>query len=309
MAARGGDSAPVMASEEVREVWGWNMGAELPRILDALDSAPYAAVDTEFPGFLHQTPWFATPRERYQDVRRNVDSLKLIQLGFTFFGDGSRRRTWQISFRDFDVFSPSDARSEASVELLKRSGVDFSMTRTEGVDSEVFSELLRRCDWLGRRKPRWVTFQGLYDVAYLVKLLTGAPLPATLPRFAQLVGAILGKVIDVKYLTRFCGGFDLGLARLSESLGVKVEGGAAHQAGFDTLLTARVFEWQMERLRGREEDFEGILHGIEEERIIPLPKEETGREELLICRHHPPILIGMTAPLPGFYVGRIKIFF
>ncbi|CAA7400625.1 unnamed protein product [Spirodela intermedia] len=191
------------------------MGVELPGILEALDSATYAAMDTEFPGFLHQTPRFA---------------MKLIQLGLSFSGDGGRRRTWQISFRDFDVASPSDARSEASVELLKRSGVDLARTRREGV---------------GRRKPRWVTFQGLYDAAYLVKLLTGAPLLPKLPGFARLVGATLGRVIDVKYLTRFCGGFHLGLARLADTAGVKLEGGAAHQAGVDALLTARSsrFKW------------------------------------------------------------------
>ncbi|CAA6672001.1 unnamed protein product [Spirodela intermedia] len=107
------------------------------------------------PGFLHQTPRFASSRERYQDVRRNVDRLKLIQLGFSFFGDGGRRRSWQISFRDFDVASPSDARSEASVELLKR-------RRGFGQDSELSA------------------------------------------------------------------GFHLGLLRLAETVGVKLEGGAAH---------------------------------------------------------------------------------
>ncbi|CAA6671941.1 unnamed protein product [Spirodela intermedia] len=225
MDAGGGHSGRVeTAREEVREVWGWNMGMELPGILEALDSATFVAMDTEFPGFLHQTPRFASSSERYQDVRRNVDNMKLIQLGLCFFGDGGRRRTWQISFRDFDVASASDARSEASVELLKRSGIDLCRTRREGVDSELFSEILWRCDWVGRRKPRWVTFQGLYDIAYLVKLLTGGPLPPTLPEFAQLVGATLGRIIDVKYLGRFCGGFHLGLGRLAETIGVKPEG-------------------------------------------------------------------------------------
>ncbi|CAA6671944.1 unnamed protein product [Spirodela intermedia] len=236
---------------------GVNMGMELPGILEALDSATFVAMDTEFPGSSTR-PRFASSSERYRDVRRNVDNMKLIQLGLCFFGDGGRRRTWQISFRDFDVASASDARSEASVELLKRSGIDLCRTRREGVDSELFSEILWRCDWVGRRKPRWVTFQGLYDIAYLVKLLTGGPLPPT-----------LREIIDVKYLAKFCGGFHLGLGRLAETVGVKPEGGAAHQAGVDALMTAAVFEVQMEQLSGSEEELEGILHGIEEERILP----------------------------------------
>ncbi|CAA6664101.1 unnamed protein product [Spirodela intermedia] len=275
MRGGGGHSAAVVTAPE-----------ELPGILEALDSATYAAMDTEFPGFLHQTPRFASPRERQAQCRQyEAHPARALLL----------RRRWaapdlQISFRDFDVASPSDARSEASVELLKRSGVDLARTRREGV---------------GRRKPRWVTFQGLYDAAYLVKLLTGAPLLPKLPGFARLVGATLGRVIDVKYLTRFCGGFHLGLARLADTARVKLEGGAAHQASVDALLTARSSR------------AEGFLHGIEEERILPKSSEETEQEEelLLICPLYPPstlfltpaivfppMLIGMAAPPPGFYV-------
>ncbi|CAA6658634.1 unnamed protein product [Spirodela intermedia] len=114
----------------------------------------------EFPRLLHQTALFACPRERYQDVRRNINSLKLIELGFSFFGDNGRRRTWQINFRDFDVSSPSCAIGGlrgAAEEERRGFGQD-------GINPDVLSELMR--------------------------------------------------VIDVKHLTRFCGGLHLGMARL-----------------------------------------------------------------------------------------------
>ena len=57
---------------------------------------------------------------RHGDVRCNVDAMKILQVGISFFdGDGSRWRTWDIHFRDFDVSSPSDAQLEPSVQLLK----------------------------------------------------------------------------------------------------------------------------------------------------------------------------------------------
>ena len=46
-----------------------------------------------------------------------------------------------------------------------------------------------------------VTFQGLNDVAYLVKLLTRAPLPSTLRGFTGLMGEMLGRVVDVKHMS------------------------------------------------------------------------------------------------------------
>ena len=144
-------------------------------------------------------------------------AMKILQLRISFFdGDGRRWRTWAINFRDFDISSPFDARWEPSVQLLKTSGIDFEKTRKDGVDLAVFSGLLRRFDWAGPQKPVWVTFQGLYDVSYLVKLLTRAPLTSTLRGFARLVGEMLGRVVDEKHMS----GSHLGLVALSHSLGL-----------------------------------------------------------------------------------------
>ncbi|CAA6664427.1 unnamed protein product [Spirodela intermedia] len=235
MGAGGGHSAAVVtAPEESREVWvgiwGWSCPGSWRR-----STRPYAALDTEFPGFLHQTRGSTSPCERYQESGAM----------WTILSSSS----WDKLPRLRRCLS-SDARSEASVELLKRSGIDLSRARREGVDWEVLSELLRRCDWVGRCKPRWVTFQGLYEVAYLVKLLTVARRCHQRSPGSPSWWATLGRVIAVKYLTRFCGGFHLGLARLAETVGVKLEGGAAHQAGVDALLTASVFEVQTERICG-----------------------------------------------------------
>ncbi|XP_078439423.1 putative CCR4-associated factor 1 homolog 8 [Wolffia australiana] len=264
------------AEDDVRQVWASNFNAEMPRLIEALRRAPYAAIDAEFPGFIVHTPRDADGHQRYSDLRENVERLKILQLGFSCFGPGwPRRLTWQINFSDFDESLPSDERWEESVELLRREGVDFAKTRRDGVDSALVSSFLRPF-FLSpmQRKPLWVTFHGAYDVAYLAKLLLArAPLPIALPDFTRLLGNMLGRVVDVKHLARHVRGAHLGLRRLGESLGLANT--SAHQAGAQSLLAGNIFEVLMMRLpparlvcRGDESDV-GILHGLEEERIAP----------------------------------------
>ncbi|XP_078438623.1 putative CCR4-associated factor 1 homolog 7 [Wolffia australiana] len=235
-----------VAAAEVRQVWASNLYEELPRFMKAVELAPFAAIDTEFPGFVHHTPFSAESRERYEDVRRNVDGMHIVQLGVSFFDPNGRRCTWQFNFNDFDLSSPSHLRWDASVELLKNSGIDFARTRSEGVDSGDLSEPSH-----------------------------GEALPRTLPEFARLVGCCLGDVVDVKHLSRFIGGFHLGLSRLSEFWGVEVldgwDGTTAHQAGVDSLRTGAVYLSMLSKFDEDETDdeFHGVLFGIEEEKIAP----------------------------------------
>ncbi|CAA7401010.1 unnamed protein product [Spirodela intermedia] len=203
MGAGGGHSAAVVtAPEESREVWRRNMGLELPGILEALDSAPTRRWTLSSPG--------SSTRPA---VRRNVDNLKLIQLGFSFFGDGGRRRH----------------RLEQGKKRGGRLGGPLRVTAAMRLGGAVQAPVGDVPGALRSGVPGEATHRG-------------APLPPTIPGFTQLGWATLGRVIAVKYLTRFCGGFHLGLARLAETVGVKLEGGAAHQAGVDALLTASVFE-------------------------------------------------------------------
>ncbi|KAG5564493.1 hypothetical protein RHGRI_000614 [Rhododendron griersonianum] len=67
--------------------------------------------------------------------------------------------------------------------------------------------------------------------------------PDSVVEFAKKVGEVLGSVYDVKFMAKYCNGLMdglLGLEKLSKILMVE-RVGAAHQAGSDSLLTARVF--------------------------------------------------------------------
>ncbi|XP_064992446.1 probable CCR4-associated factor 1 homolog 11 [Musa acuminata AAA Group] len=166
-----------------------NLVEHLELILSLRGSYPIVAIDTEFPGFIRDTPRDATEEERYNDVKHNVDNMHLIQLGVALFDEGGNTPwpgcCWQFNFSDFDP--DVDASSPDSIELLTQSGHDFQQYRRHGIDA-------RRCAYLVCVKlfcqpysSKYVTFHGLYDVAFVIKMITRAPLPNTLNEFSDLV--------------------------------------------------------------------------------------------------------------------------
>ncbi|XP_064992445.1 probable CCR4-associated factor 1 homolog 11 [Musa acuminata AAA Group] len=197
-----------------------NLVEHLELILSLRGSYPIVAIDTEFPGFIRDTPRDATEEERYNDVKHNVDNMHLIQLGVALFDEGGNTPwpgcCWQFNFSDFDP--DVDASSPDSIELLAQSGHDFQQNRRHGIDA-------RRCAYLVCVKlfcqpysSKYVTFHGLYDVAFVIKMITRAPLPNTLNEFSDLVRTIFGQIYDIKYISRFCGGLrqgEIGLVGLS----------------------------------------------------------------------------------------------
>ncbi|KAL7129190.1 hypothetical protein ABFS83_13G047400 [Erythranthe nasuta] len=160
-------------------------------------------------------------------MKRNVDVLKLIQLGLTLSSsDGTSHYSWEFNFRDFD--SDRDLQNPESVSFLKRQGIDFLKNKQQGIESWVFALLFRRyIAWQGK-ELKWATFHGPYDLGFLIKILTGMELPESLDGFMMLVRGFLGdEVYDLKNVVRVFG------------LGGGLEG--RHKAGSDSLMIMRVF--------------------------------------------------------------------
>lgn len=252
---------------EVRKVWQQNIVEEFMLISKLIDRYHYIAVDTEFPAFRRCTPRNASEEERYRDLKLNVDSTKVIQVGITLFDEQGNIPFpeycyWQFNFNCLDP--AEDAHSETSLKLLQRKGIEFDKMQHQGVEADLFSillqQLLNSC-----QEIRWITFHGLYDVAYLLKLLTGAPLPDTLQGFLILARSFLGRCYDIKFIARFCDGLlggETSLVKMSKMMGIKLVG-TPHQAGYDSALTGFLF-WEIKTVFRIDEDaFEGILYGLE----------------------------------------------
>eukprot|EP00250_Pteridium_aquilinum_P014978 c22311_g1_i1 orf=329-1126(+) len=242
-------SIPEGARFCIREVFDQDVLKEFAYINRIKDYYPNISVDTEFPGVINsslQQKAISLEEHNYQILKANVDKMKLIQVGLTLTNehgglpmiDGAYC-AWQFNLRDFDI--TADLYNKPSVDLLKRCGIDFDRNRREGIDSRKFGSLFVRCNLVCNRRVRYICFQGDYDFAYLLKLITGELLPNTKAEFKQKELAYFGAVYDLRVMQvqhlKLYGGLD----KLAKHLGIK-RIGAAHQAGSDSLLTSSTFQ-------------------------------------------------------------------
>ncbi|KAG6468775.1 hypothetical protein ZIOFF_073468 [Zingiber officinale] len=252
-------SAASTSRVEVRSVWAHNLDEEFSLIRSALPFHPFVALDTEYPGVVvtSKGPYCTlTLPQRYDLIRANVEALRIVQVGLTLsdaagnlpcalYSDGTYvRYVWEFNFRDFDI--SRDRYAPSSVELLKANGIDFQKNQIWGIDSCRFAQHLATSGLLsfGHFSPvSWITFQGAYDFAFLVKMLTcDCELPKTVREFLHLVHFFFGKrVFDVKHLSKHCRGLYGGLERVASTVQVERAVGSRHQSGSDSLLTWQVF--------------------------------------------------------------------
>ncbi|KAL0770961.1 hypothetical protein Bca101_036112 [Brassica carinata] len=257
-------------SIQIREVWSDNLEAEMALIREVVDDFPYVSMDTEFPGIVFRPlENIKTITEyHYKTLRTNVNLMKMIQLGLTFSNEsgnlptcGSDKYcTWQFNFCDFDpVCSISNPES---IKLLRDSGIDFKKNYEKGVHSKRFAELLLTSGVLLNENVHWVTFHGVYDLAYLLKVLIIQDLPEKPKGFDELIRLYFPRFCDIKHLMKFCNGLSGGLNKLAELLGVE-RLGISHQAGSDSLLTSRIFMiLQDSFFNGSVEKYSGVLFGF-----------------------------------------------
>ena len=228
------------AAAKITAVWRQNFQQEIFRLDAALFRFPVVSFDTEFPGFFRNTPKDATDLTRYEDLRHNVDPLRLIQFGITVVdASGNIGGTWEFNLR-FDM--SKDLFVSRSIQFLQDNGIDFDKLRRDVIDFNMFSHLLSRVV-AKHRNLCWVIFHGLYDLSHTLRTVTNRPLPHSVAGFTSLLGIVLGDVVDIKYMARFCQGLrggELGLATIAKILNVERVGGAHHARSY-SLLTARVY--------------------------------------------------------------------
>ncbi|XP_010558925.2 PREDICTED: putative CCR4-associated factor 1 homolog 8 [Tarenaya hassleriana] len=229
-------------------------------VMECSSFCPFIAIDMEFPGCLVYTPENAPDSVRYADMKVTVDNTQPLQLGLTLFDSHSRIwGSWQVNFSGFR--ETEDASNADSVAFLRRKGLDFEKMRNHGVPIDCFFHGFLH-SLIFQRNLTWVTFHGNFDIAYLVKMLTRSPLPATSREFAEIVGNSLGTVYDVKTMAgRIHGlGDRLGLEKVASRLGA-IRVGSAHHAGSDSLLTACSLIL-MAPLCNSLSELEGLVYGI-----------------------------------------------
>mmetsp|Transcript_39511 Transcript_39511/g.86179 ORF Transcript_39511/g.86179 Transcript_39511/m.86179 type:complete len:372 (+) Transcript_39511:59-1174(+) len=240
---------------DIIDVTSENFDAQFECMLNIVEQYKYVTIDTEFPGIVLEpveqqdslSAW------NYLQMRANVNALKIIQLGITFSNDiGDEKDSppqtspcWQFNF-EFDL--QSDIYAGDAIDLLKSAGLDFDKHSVQGIRAEEFGERLTTSGLVLSEDFQWISFHGLYDFGYLLKVLTGAPLPEDIGGFFDQLDMYFPKRCDIKFLMRE--EFKGGLSSLGAELGLQ-RTGTAHQGGSDSILTAQVYFSLNPDIRGR----------------------------------------------------------
>jgi hypothetical protein len=145
--------------------------------------------------------------------------------------------TWQFNLK-FDV--NYEKSSQESIDLLTHSGIDFQRLATHGIDIQHFGEYLITSGLLLNDELNWISFHGIYDFAYLLKVLTGLPLPESEVIFFDSLKIYFPHYYDIRYLVRFYENFKGSLSKLGQELKLN-RIGIQHQAGSDSILTSEIF--------------------------------------------------------------------
>ena len=254
-------------STVIKEVYAENLEEEIKVIKSVINEYNYIGMDTEFPGTVYSLNNL-TNDFYYKTMEKNVNSLKLIQLGITLTNKNGEYpknipyHTWQFNFK-YD--EKKDLYSEDSLNLLKSTGIDFENLKTNGIDQTKFGEILKDSWLVLNPNIIWVSFHGSYDFAYLLKLLINENLPTTESEYIQLLGCYFPNFYDIKSLikdndTYFHG----GLNKLIYSLDIKRKG-IKHQAGSDSIATIEAYHKLIENGSinvKKLKKFKNVLYGI-----------------------------------------------
>jgi len=272
------------AEERIREVWAYNLEDEFKEICKVVIDYPYVAMDTEFPGVVARPigEFKSTSDYQYQLLRCNVDLLKIIQLGLTFFNaEGEMPEgvcTWQFNFK-FNL--SEDMYAEDSVELLQNSGIQFERHEREGIETVHFAEILLVSGIVLLDSVKWLSFHSGYDFGYLLSLLTDVNLPEGEAEFFDSLKLYFPNIYDVKYLMKSCKNLKGGLQEVADALEV-TRIGPQHQAGSDSLLTGRAFFAMVDTYFEDDLDdskYLGHLYGLGTPGAASSPTEEAKLEE------------------------------
>lgn len=253
----------------IKEVYASNLKKELKTIKSIIDKNEYIYIgmDTEFPGTVYNLNNISNDFY-YKTMKVNVDSTKLIQLGLTLtnkngeFPKNCPYHTWQFNFQ-FDI--EKDKYSEESLNLLKNNGINFNNLKENGINQKKFVDCLKNSALVLNPQVKWVSYQGSYDFAYLLKLLINEKLPEEEKDYIKTLKLYFPEYYDVRMLVK---DIDLyfhgGLNRLIANLGIERKG-INHQAGSDSIATIEAFHRLIENESINEEKikkYKNVLYGI-----------------------------------------------
>lgn len=226
----------------IKNVYAHNLKQEMLAISNLIEDFPFIGMDTEFPGIVYskETSQFRS-FSNYQLTKLNVDALKVIQVGITLADKNGyypeETCTWQFNLK-FDI--ANDLFQQSSIQLLSSSGIDFDSHNTNGISHIEFGEYLITSGLVLNSDIYWVTFHGIYDFAYLLKLIKNLKLPETEKDFYEDLDLYFCNFFDLRYLIQFSDYSRGSLQKLASECNIQ-RVGTQHQAGSDSVVTLMAF--------------------------------------------------------------------
>ena len=224
----------------IRDVYIENFLDEIKLISKLIEKYNYISMDTEFPGVIYYSQQ-NTREAYYKSIKQNVDKLKLIQLGITLSDSNGNSApgvsTWQFNLK-FDL--NTDQYSNESISLLTNSGINFELHQTKGIPPELFGEYMITSGLILNEDLHWISFHGIYDFAYFLKIVTNLSIPENENLFFENLRLYFPHYYDIRYLVRYNDSFRGSLSKLGIELNVG-RIGTQHQAGSDSLITLEIF--------------------------------------------------------------------
>ena len=227
----------------IMEVYEDNFIEQIKYIGDLLDEYNYIGMDTEFPGTVFHVENM-TEDFYYKSLKKNVDKLKLIQLGITLTNDkgeypnNSPYHTWQFNL---EFNKDTELYKDESMDMLKKCGINFDKLKKKGIKHNIFAQYFMVSNLVLNPDVHWVSFHGSYDFGYLLKLLINSDLPQTEDEFVNKLNLYFINFYDIRVMVKDNDNlFKKSLKRLAEMLEVRREG-QEHQAGSDSMVTIDVF--------------------------------------------------------------------
>ncbi|XP_066373620.1 probable CCR4-associated factor 1 homolog 11 [Miscanthus floridulus] len=252
----------------VRSLWEDNLELELRFVYSFVHNARYAAVNIHYLGVIHggsQKHTSQTADERYSVIKANVDALKPIQVGLAIYNDFGHIVAWEFNLRGFHP-ATADPHAANSVGYLDEArGLSFDEHQAHGITASRLATGLNGCGLFRRPQISWITYAGVYNIGYLMKILSmGNPLPDSLGGFLDMVRQFLGQdVYDVARIAVDCA-LPPGQEHVASSLCLVPAALSPRLAGAGSLLALQAFmRLKYEMLYGDVSRFRGLIHGIQ----------------------------------------------
>ena len=173
-------SSPVPKQPSIVNVYQFNLAQEFSKIRNLITKQKYnyVAMDTEFPGIAFNPENYTRDTDlrdrKYHDIKVNVDSLKIIQIGLSFFNKNGETppdtTTWQFHF---EFNQNKDMINEDSLQMLKKAGIDFEKLSTDGISTYEFAQFLTTSGLCLNKKISWLTYHSGFDFLYMMRLFSG----------------------------------------------------------------------------------------------------------------------------------------